>query len=92
MSTLCPHAEEHRSAAFAALQAQTNKRSLRKLDCYGVSKHGPLAVGGPGRPRPSRRAHAKARQDARERAFCCVRAPQDEVGTKTRRRADEVIE
>jgi hypothetical protein len=81
MSTLCPHAEEHRSAAFAALQAQTNKRSLRKLDCYGVSKNGPLAVAGPGRPRPSRRAHAKR-----------VRAPQDEVGTKTRRRADEVIE
>jgi hypothetical protein len=39
MNTLCPHAEEHRSAAFAARHARTSIRSLRKLDCYGVSKH-----------------------------------------------------
>jgi hypothetical protein len=89
MNTLRPHAEEHRSAAFAARHAQTSARSLRKLDCYGVSKHEATQTRA---DLVLRDARTQARQDARERAFAACALLRMRSERTTPRLADEVIE
>jgi hypothetical protein len=77
------------SGPFALMLRSVAASSLRR-----VSKHeGVRAISRPG---PTSSFETRARKARRRRAwtrFCCVRAPQDEVGTKAVPCvADEVIE